>query len=130
MKRIDCFRKRHLGMLRFEAECPPEPEECGLCPSPLSCEEELVQHERALLNLISGKNAQEVQEGDRRVRYFHSVEHIKCLKEKISILKMQCGGDKSTYGTTCNSGCLEQYGVFERTRPPPIRICTRRWSGR
>lgn len=128
-KRVDCFRKRYMGHLRLVAQCPPEPEVCGLCPTHLSCEEELVQHERALEVMVMGGTKQEIQEGDRRVRYFNSVEHIKCLKEKINELKMKCGGDKSAYVETCNSGCLSRYGVFERTRPPPIRVCTRRWTG-
>ena len=129
-KRIDCFRKRYMGHLRLTAQCPPEPEVCGLCPTHISCEESLEQHRRALnAFVIQGKDIQEVQEGDRRKRYFRSVEHIRCLKEEIRKLEMECGGPKSHYAQSCDNGCLSSYGVFERTRPPPIRICTRRWSG-
>lgn len=131
-KRVDCFRKRYMGHLRLVAQCPPEPEVCGLCPRPISCEESLVEHERALEQfVVHGKDEQEIQdESGRRVRYFRSVEHIKCLKEKIKELKMECGGPKSHYQKGCDDGgCLSTYGVFERTRPPPIRVCTRRWWG-
>lgn len=129
-KRVDCFRKRYLGHLRLVAQCPIEPEVCGLCPQRITCEESLEQHRRALDGfLIGSDDKQEVQEGDRRVRYFRSVEHIKCLKQKVAELEMKCGSSKSHYQSSCKNGCFEKYGVFERTRPPPIRICTGRWSG-
>lgn len=114
---IDCLRNRYLGTLSLCAECAPEPLDCGFC-TPVPCRQELAEKKQALRELSNGSAVQEVSEGDRRIRYFHSIESFKCLKESIAELEMKCGASASLTMDTC--GGLET--TFERVRPPPIQI--------
>jgi hypothetical protein len=124
---IDCLRNRFLGDLSICAECAPEPEDCGPCRR-VSCNEELAQAREALRALTNGAAVQEISEGDRRIRYYHSAQSIQCLKENISELEMKCGGSNKgvVYGCDpCGNHTITE--TFERVRPPPICVNTRRW---
>lgn len=126
-KVIDCLRNRYLGSFSVCAECPPELEDCGSCRR-LPCHEELANKKQALAALVSGAAVQEVSDGDRRTRYFHSTEALKCLKESIAELEMKCGGAKQISGAYCDPcGGLTPFDTFERARPGPIKINSRRW---
>lgn len=126
-KIIDCFRSRYLGTLSVCTECAPEPEDCGTCQR-VSCGQELQETKDALRALLAGSAVQEISEGDRRVRYYHSADSIKCLKERLGELEMKCGGAKEGTAFGCDPcGGLTLVDTFERVRPPPIRVNHRRW---
>lgn len=121
-KIIDCLRCRKLDPVTIRAECVPEPEDCGAC-QPTPCVEELKQAKRALEALASGSAVQEISEGDRRVRYFHTVANMERLELKISRLEMKCGQGNSVSSVECGS----IRDTFFRDRPPPILVLNNRF---
>lgn len=124
---IDCLRARYLGTLTVCAECAPEPSDCGSCRSK-SCEEQLAEARQARDELIRGAPVQEISEGDRRVRYYHSPASINKLCEHVAKLEMECGGAKTVTVSECTPcGGTGLRDAFERVRPPPITLNHKRW---
>lgn len=125
---IDCLRSRFLSKLTVCAECAQEPEDCGSCRIK-SCPEMLAEARAARDELIRGAPVQEISEGDRRVRYYHSPASINKLCERVEKLEMECGGAKEGVAAACTPcGGVGLRDTFERVRPAPIRVNNKRWS--